>query len=116
VETDEEITFSLEEHMMFDTSDKGQHFNIQEYNSCNMNGIDKHILYYDWLADSATTSHVTNQRNAFITYQPLEATTVASVGNVKTKAEGRGTIELISHHNSHKYILTLDDVLYIPTN
>jgi hypothetical protein len=116
VEMDEEITFSLKECMVFDATEEGQHFNIQEYDSCNMNGIDEHILYYDWLADSATTSHVTNQREAFITYQPLEATTVAGVGNIKAKAEGRGTIEIVSYCDGHKYILTLEDVLYIPNN
>lgn len=81
-----------------------------------MNGIDERVLYYDWLADSATTSHVTNRHEAFITYQPLEAMMVAGVGNVKAKAEGRGTIEIVSYCDSHKYILTLEDVLYIPNN
>jgi hypothetical protein len=88
LETDKEITFSLKEHMMFDATKEGQHFNIQEYDSCNMNGIDERVLYYDWLADSVTTLHITNQCEASITYQPLEATTVARVGNVKAKAEG----------------------------
>jgi hypothetical protein len=116
VETDKEITFSLEECMTFDMTEEGQHFNIQEYGSCNMNGIDECVLYYDWLADSVTTSHIMNQHEAFITYQPLEATTVAGVGNVKAKAEGRGTIKIILYCDSHKYVLTLEDVLYILSN
>jgi hypothetical protein len=114
--TDEEITFSLKEHMIFNKSEEGQHFNIQEYNSCNVNGIDEHILYYDWLTNSATTLHITNQQEAFITYQLLEATTVTGVGNVKTKAKGRGIIEIILYCDSQKYILMLEDVLYILSN
>jgi hypothetical protein len=58
---DEEITFSIKEHMMFNKSKEGQYYNIQEYDSCNMTGINEHVLYYNWLADSVTTSHVTNQ-------------------------------------------------------
>jgi hypothetical protein len=38
------------------------------------------------------------------------------VGNVKAKAEGQGTVELISSCNGRKYILQLEDVLYIPMN
>jgi hypothetical protein len=41
---------------------------------------------------------------------------VSGVGNVKTKAAGRGTVELISSCNGRKYILQLEDVLYIPMN
>ena len=101
---------------MFNSSDMGQNFNFDEYNSTSMNGIDKHIIYYDWLADSGTTLHVSNKCEAFKTYTPLKATTVAGVGNVKAKVEGRGTVELELHCNSHKYILWLENVLYIPTN
>jgi hypothetical protein len=72
--------------------------------------------YYHWLADSATTSHITNQRETFITYKPLTGKTVAGVGNNKANIEGRGTIELESCYKGHKYLLRLDDVLYIPSN
>ena len=41
---------------------------------------------------------------------------VTGVGNLKTKAKGRGIVELISWCNHHKYILQLENVLYIPTN
>ena len=44
----------------FNSSEHGQHFNFTDYNVTNYNGIDEHTLYYDWLADSATTSHIVN--------------------------------------------------------
>jgi hypothetical protein len=66
-EIEEEITFNIEEDELFNL-DKGESYNFEEYNSCNLEGIDEHVLYYNWLVDSATTSHVTNQCEAFTTY------------------------------------------------
>jgi transposase InsO family protein len=77
---------------------------------------DELIEWYDWLADCATTSHVTNQRDAFITYCPEVNTTVSGVGNVKAQVAGRGTVELESSYKGIKYTLRLKDVLHIPTN
>ncbi|KAF8055684.1 hypothetical protein FPV67DRAFT_1355510, partial [Lyophyllum atratum] len=45
---------------------------------------------YDWLADSATTAHISNQR--------------------------RGTVELESYIDGTTYILKLQNVLHIPDN
>jgi hypothetical protein len=50
------------------------------------------MILYDWLDDRATMSHVTNMRDAFITFTPLEKS-VHGVGNVQTRAEGKGNIK-----------------------
>ena len=71
------------------------------------------MIYYDWLGDSATTSHVCNQCEAFKTFH-LFSTTVSGVGNAKI--QGKGTVELRSSYEGQKYILKLKNVLYIPTN
>jgi len=73
------------------------------------------LLWYDWLADSAATSHVTNQRNAFKTYEPFKngKGEVHGVGDIATRAEGQGTIELESKIDRETYIITLKGVLYI---
>jgi len=42
---------------------------------------DKPVTFYDWVADSATTSHICNQRDAFVTYKPITGKTVSGVGN-----------------------------------
>jgi Reverse transcriptase (RNA-dependent DNA polymerase)/GAG-pre-integrase domain/Integrase core domain len=81
-----------------------------------MNQIDDALLYYDWFGDSATSSHVTNRRDIFTTYQPLHNTTVVGVGDLKAKAEGKGTIELESRYKNKTFILKLENVLHIPTN
>ena len=54
--------------------------------------------------------------SAFKTYQPLTDTKVSGVGNVKSKAIGRGTIELNSSYNGKNYTIELKNVLHIPTN
>jgi len=84
---------------------------------CNVSGADNNddMILYDWLADCATTSHVTNMRDAFTTFTPLRKP-VHGVGNAQTHAEGRGTVKIKSTVNGELYNLTLTDVLYIPTN
>jgi hypothetical protein len=115
---DEQITFSLHEPsgIVFDDSEQGQFFNFDEPDVNNSSEFNPPLIFYDWLGDSATTSHVSNRREAFKTFHPLTGTKVSGVGNVKTEAKGRGTVELISSYNGHDYILQLEDVLYIPTN
>ena len=113
---DEHIVFNLEENKNNSNSmEDGQFFNFSS-NVYNSDEMDERLIYYQWLADTATTSHVSNRREAFIMYHPLHDTIVSGVGNVKAKAEGRGTVKLISTYGEHKYIIHLQDVLYIPTN
>lgn len=102
--TEDEIVLSAEERHNFDA-----------YDPCNFE-IDDRLIYYDWLADTATTSHVTNMRDAFISFQSLQNTPVDGVGGATAYAKGRGTIELKSEVNGNTYTLTLKNVLYIPTN
>jgi hypothetical protein len=53
--------------IVFDSLEHGQHFNFDSHNATNFNGIDKRTLYYIWLADSTTTSHIMNQHDVFKT-------------------------------------------------
>jgi predicted RNA-binding protein Jag len=76
----------------------------------------KCIFLYDWLVDSVTTVHVTNQREAFITYTPSNNATVVGVGDVKTRIEGHGDIKLESECEGTRFALVLKDVLSIPSN
>jgi hypothetical protein len=78
--------------------------------------IDERLVYYDWYADSATTSHIANSRDAFSSYQPLTDTSISGVGEAITRAEGRGTVTLTSKYNDQIYALQLQDVLHVPTN
>ena len=57
-----------------------------------------------------------NQKDAFISYNPLTGKTVSGVSTNKAKIEGQGTVELESIINGYKYLLKLENVLYIPSN
>jgi Pol polyprotein/gag-pre-integrase-like protein len=128
-EEEEVITLNVEEQTQapqeeseassrfFDASEEGQYYNFNSDNTYNMHAeINEPVCYYDCFADSATSSHVTNKRDIFITYQPLHNMSVVGVGRLKAKAKGRGTIKLESRFNNKIYILRLKNVLHIPTN
>jgi hypothetical protein len=104
-----------EEAIVFTAEEQAGACNFDTYNSLNAEGNDERLLFYDWLADSATTSHVTNMRDAFATFQPL-VKPISGVGNTKTQAEGRGTVKLTTRVDGKEFQLTLEDVLYIPSN
>ena len=110
----EEVTFMTEEDYDMDSSNNGQFTSTAHVN--NMGKNNKSFNFYDWFADSATTSHICNQKEAFVSYQPVTGRTVAGVGNNQAIVEGRGTIELESIYNDYKYLLRLENVLHIPSN
>ena len=65
-----------------------------------------------WLADSVASSHLSNLRDAFIEFTPLNKM-IQGVGNVKVPVEGRGTINLKSQ-TGQQYVIVLKDVLFVP--
>ena len=77
---------------------------------------DECVLYYDWLADSATTSHICNARDAFIAYEAINPIPIKGVGNIQAHAKGRGSVKLISYCDGNKYTLLLENVLHVPGN
>jgi hypothetical protein len=89
-------------------------YNFDTYNACNSNGNDERMLFYDWLADSATTSHVTHEQSAFTSYTPMKNASVIGVGGKQSMIAGQGTVELISTCNGKQYILYLQRVLHVP--
>ena len=115
---DEHIIFTAQagpSKLVFDPSKEG--INFDDPDVSNSDEFDEHLIFfYNWLADSATTSHVCNRHDAFTSFHPLTATKVTEVGNIVTKAEGWGIVELTSWCNGHKFILQLKNVLYIPNN
>ncbi len=108
-------TVKDKEAIVFSAEEEAGACNFNTYNSFDFNGNDERLLYYDWLADSATTSHVTNMREAFTSFQPL-VKPVSGVGNAKTQAEGKGTVKLQTKVKGKQFQLTLEEVLYILSN
>jgi len=74
------------------------------------------VLAYDWLADLGTTLHITYQRDAYATYEPIKQIPIKGVGSVKTFAIGKGTIFLSSECNGKVHMIKLRDVLHVPSN
>ena len=101
---DEEITF---------VSD-GEAYNFDTYEMYNVNANDERLIYYDWLADNATTSHVSCQREVFTSYTPLGNTSVTGVSGKEAVIAGKGTVELVSTCNNQEYLLRLENVLHVP--
>ena len=113
----EESTAGIEEILSFlADDDDGEDFNYDTFNVSDTLAMDERVTYYDWVADTGTTSHITNQRDAFVTYQTLSDKTVSGVGGLRTTVEGTGTVEVESICNGQKYLLRLENVLHIPSN
>jgi hypothetical protein len=96
----EEVTLG---GITFNTSKCGQFFNFDNENVTNSSINDEHTLYYDWLADSATTSHITNQRDTFMTYEPIQNTPITGVRGLQAQAEGHSNVNIITSYNSTSY-------------
>jgi len=88
--------------------------NFDTYDPRNVEEIDDRMIFYsDWLADTATSSHIVNSRNAFVTFNS-QIKPISGVGNVITNAQGRGTVNIHTETNDRHYLLTLENVLYVP--
>jgi hypothetical protein len=106
---EEEVTFVAET-----ATEDEEMYNFDTFEAYNASAIDERLIHYDWLADNATTSHVSCQRDAFTSYTPLENNSVTGVGGMEAKIAGQGTVELISTCEGKKYNLRLEDVLHVP--
>jgi hypothetical protein len=69
--TIKEIEEVTSEGITFDASKHSQFFNFSNKNVTNYSMNNESTLYYDWLADSVTTSYITNRCDTFVTYEPI---------------------------------------------
>lgn len=70
---------------------------------------------YEWVADSASTVHITHQRDAFATYGLISKISVIGIGGMKVFAIGIGTIYLSTEYKGTPHTFQLNDVLHIPS-
>ena len=94
--------------------DAGDHLVAYPMNVVEDGEYNRFDLY--WLADSAASTHICTERDAFINYMPLETTSIQGVGGIRTPAQGRGSVKLESEINGCTYTLKLQNVLHIPNN
>ena len=90
--------------------------NDDEYDSHVVSTQYNPVQLYDWLGDSGATCHITQEQDAFSTYEAILKTTVSGVGNIKMFAIGRGTVYLHSKCNGITHTLQLNNVLHVPNN
>jgi len=112
----EEVGKTTSRGITFDSSKSGQYFNFDNKDVANYSINDESTLYYDWLADSATTSHITNRRDIFITYEPIQDTPITGIGDLQAQAEGRGDVNVYALYNGIRYPICLCSILYVPRN
>jgi hypothetical protein len=121
-ETHQHIAFaavaSSSDETMHPLDDEGEweYHNFNSYDVNNYDSIDEHVIYYDWLADSATTSHICNEHEAFLSYVPIKDVPITGVGGLQAQAKGRRTIHLRPQCEGKTFILQLDNMLHVPSN
>src|SRR6266581_5738828 len=76
--------------------------------------MDIRTIWYDWMADSGTTSHIIHRRDVFINYHPIPERPISGVGGLTTHAIGCGDLNLRSHCSKNTFILWMHNVLYMP--
>jgi len=96
----EQIAFMVDEELVDE-----ELYNFDMFEECNAGGINEHLVLYDWLADSATTLHITHQWEAFTSYTHLGRSSVTGVGGNQVTIAGQGTVELVSTCNGQEFIL-----------
>ena len=69
---------------------------------------------YDWVLNSATTSHICNQCKAFINYTPLKNSPVQGLGSTPAQAAGCGTVIVNFAVKGDNIWHKLQDVLHVP--
>ena len=67
-----------------------------------------------WVLDSATTSHISNNRHTFTNFHALTNSTVKGIGKEPASATGRGTIEMTFNVEGKEIRHCMKDVLHVP--
>jgi hypothetical protein len=86
-EADEPIAFAaIEEEVDSSTivHDDDENYSYETMSSTDDN--DEHLIYYDWVADTAATSHITHRCDAFTTYERIPEVPISGVGGIRTHA------------------------------
>jgi hypothetical protein len=113
---------AMEDQIVFNNEDREDmaekefeelNFGMQE-ETCTFEGNDECLIFYDWLADTATTSHVTCDQEVFASYTPLSHMSVMGVGGMHVPIVGCGSVKLTSTYNGRQYTLCLENVLHVP--
>lgn len=69
-----------------------------------------------WVFDTAATAHFCNNKNLYLTYEPVDDIKMSlAVGEKQCSVEGKGTVQFVIKCKNGKFnLITLKDVLYNP--
>ena len=70
--------------------------------------------HYDWILDSATTSHICSSRDAFINYSALDDAPIQGLGSTPAQAKGQGTVIVNFSVKGNNIQHQLHNVLHVP--
>jgi transposase InsO family protein len=73
-------------------------------------------FFYPWYADSATTSHITHERSAYIDYKPITPKPIYGLGKSFIWAYGQGTVEVLSFVRGKLKLFYLKETLFTPNH
>jgi len=86
---DEEIVFITLENPKEENPESSiddEEHNFDSYQACNYEANDERLIYYDWVADNATSSHIASERDSFETYTKIQKSTMTGMGGKKATA------------------------------
>jgi len=86
---DEEIVFIMLENSKEENPESridDEEHNFDSYQACNYEANDERLIYYDWVADNATSSHIASERDSFETYTKIQKSTMTGMGGKKATA------------------------------
>ncbi len=83
---------------------------------CEANTSDLGFESSSWVFDTAATAHFCNNKNLFLTYEPVTNMQMSlAVGEKESPVEGKGIVHFFVKHKDGKYSeIVLKDVLYNP--
>jgi hypothetical protein len=110
---DEETLAAVETTSVVDAPSYNNEYENDVYLASTVN---ENSRMYDWLADTGSTNHISNQREIFSSYEPTPDVTVHGVGGKTVQVQGRGTIILKARYGTRERTIRLERVNYIPSN
>jgi hypothetical protein len=123
----QEVPMETEDEVMDDVAYMASTSNLAEYPTTEIaedtekvcvrlqDGECEELAWYDWFADSGSSSHITKIRSALTDYVPLSEHRVLGIGKESLEALGKGTIELVSTFGNRQIRAKFKNVLYVPS-
>ena len=95
------------------TSDSSSTSNYDNSFTVSYDGIDEHVKWYMWVADSGSTVHIVKDKELFRDMAPIQKE-IRGIGDQTITAHGIGTVQVQACVGNKASDITLHNVLYTP--